>query len=289
MEELLGRLKGPDSNERANAAKELGEIGDLSAVPYLAETLHDIYSGVQGYAAEALKKIAAKNPGNEGLIKAIPALKEMLQAKDDWVAGQAAGALGGIVGENQGNGEVVSAIHALTEALKSDDIVVRSYAADAVARAGKTAVPGIVRCLGHENWKVREMATKALLIIAGKNPGTREIFQAVPALVELLKEKDYHAPRVALAWLHGILDECKTAESRRIFEKRLEEGYDRLMKMPLEREEILEIRMKYAKLRMELAHKMNELSEDKGIVLDDIPKPPKKGTIYQRLRVMRNG
>lgn len=50
-----------------------------------------------------------------------------------------------------------------------------------------------------------------------------------------------------------------------------------------------DIMRNFTKLRMLAAKRKNLLAKDKGILLDDLPRPPKKGKIYQKLRRCFNG
>ena len=83
--EALARLQDKDSYVRAAAARALGEIGDVSAVPALIETLRDDHMGIRSSAAGALGKI--------GDVCAVPALIKRLKDEMDAVRCHAAHAL----------------------------------------------------------------------------------------------------------------------------------------------------------------------------------------------------
>ena len=84
---LEKQLKDRDSNVRAQAAWDLGQMGATDSVPALAEALDDPSSAVRANAAASLWKLgAASKP-------AIPALRRTLEDRSSAVVGNAAGAL----------------------------------------------------------------------------------------------------------------------------------------------------------------------------------------------------
>jgi hypothetical protein len=139
----------------------------------------------------------------------------------------------------------------------------------------------LVETLKNECYRdLRDIAEETLVKI-GK--------PAVPALIDALKGGDSRAQKNADRALGKILNNSKTAQELREFETKLQEGYEKLRKRCKERDELPDAQMKISQLRIAASVKRNQLSEDKGILLDYKPKPPKKGGMYQQLRRVRNG
>jgi HEAT repeat protein len=106
----------------------------------------------------------------------------------------------------------------------------------------------------------------------------------VPLLIDALKDNSMRL-EISLA-LEKICMECTTMESISRMEIKALEGINDLRKGLMKRD-FLEIGFEIAKLKMAIAKKKNELSKDKGILLDDKPKPPRRNKMYQRLRISR--
>jgi hypothetical protein len=108
--------------------------------------------------------------------------------------------------------------------------------------------------------------------------------QAVPALIESLKDKNRAVRSIASAALGEILKSCATIEALNEFETHLQEGFDKLANMRWKRDKIIYVEMELSKLRLAAAQKKNKLAPKRDIILDEIPKPPKKGEVYQQIR-----
>ena len=64
-EDLIGMLESSEPYKRANAAKKLGEMGEISALPYLNKLLKDPFKPAQGNAKGAIRKIISSVPNVE--------------------------------------------------------------------------------------------------------------------------------------------------------------------------------------------------------------------------------
>jgi hypothetical protein len=170
-------------------------------------------------------------------------------------------------------------VEKLIEQLKDENEGVVIKATEALVEIGKPAVPVLNGALKDGIPKVRSSATYVL----GKIGDTR----AVPALVETLEDKYLNARSWAMYWLGGMIENLESKEDFQDFEAKLQEGYDRL-KRKLKQEDLTETLVKIAELKYRVTQRKNVLAKDKGIILDDKPKPPKKG-IYQQLRRAKNG
>jgi RNA polymerase sigma factor (sigma-70 family) len=196
---LVGSLKDKVSDVPNAAAEALAFIGK-DAVRTLQELLKGKDKELRKWAAVSLSGI-----GPEGK-DAIPALIECLEDEDASLRGWAVGALGRMAPESK------SAIPALIKLLRSD--ASRSSAVDALNRFHELAVPVWREALKDRDDKIRAAAAESLALIGGAAKGAnpdliraladkdQEVRQragialvrvgaeAVPALVEALKDKD---------------------------------------------------------------------------------------------------
>jgi len=146
-EPLTEALKRPIWIARRNAAWALGALGNRSAVPLLARTLHDDEAAVRGRSAWALGAL----DGSE----AVPALIDALKDSDAGVRQQVAWALGAI-GDRR-------AVDALTSALGDTVASVREKAAWALGALGDPrAIGPLTRSLKDADPRVRRQAAWAL-------------------------------------------------------------------------------------------------------------------------------
>jgi hypothetical protein len=118
-------------------------------------------------------------------------------------------------------------------------------------------------------------------VIAGIGPS------AVPALIETLKNENMR--RNAAGALGAIIQNCKTIETVNEFETRLQDGMNKLRKH-WRKGVTTEFGLQISKLMIAAAQKKNKLAPKRDIILEGVPKPPKKGKIYQQMRgTVRNG
>jgi HEAT repeat protein len=82
---LLEAIEHQDVDLRCHAAYELGQIGNVAAIPGLFKALEDPESDVRWRAAEALGRI--------GHVTAMPGLRKAIEDPDEYVRSRAAKAL----------------------------------------------------------------------------------------------------------------------------------------------------------------------------------------------------
>ena len=167
FDQLLDELKNSGSEKvRYNAARVLGEMGDLNAVePLIESLLHDKNGSVRLYAARALGELGDQT-ANE------PLIQSLTEDRNVDVRVRAARALGRLGGEN--------VVLPLVVALSDDNPQVCVTAADALIEIGPIAVGPLVKTLSHDKVNVRCDATRAL--------GELRDAAAVEALITMLKD-----------------------------------------------------------------------------------------------------
>jgi len=248
----------------------------MDEVEKLIEQLSDSDLVTTNRAMNALVKIGA--PAVPALIALMKMDNEALNDKDEAkeVRANIVLALGQI--------KDIRAIPALFESLMHGSSWVQGRAAGALAKIGKPAIPALLKALKNGDNNIRCYAAWA---------GLSQIkdASAVPALVKVFGDKVADA-RLAAAEALGkfgnIVKKYETMAEINEFETYLQEGLNQA-KLHLKKNEIAELEIVVSKLRIAATKKKDELAQDKGILLTDIPKPPKKGTIYQSLRRVRNG
>ncbi len=201
-------------------------------------------------------------------------LIEQLKSKDDEARANAAYRLGKITDKR--------AVPALSKALNDEDKYVRYNAARALGQIGDaSAVPPLIERLKDEDVNVRLYAPIALRKIGDAS--------AVPALIETLKDKDGGVRMNANRALEQIVENCKTVEDFEGFEEGIAKGSVALRREK-DRDVRIDAQIEIAKLTRAIAERKDELAPKKDLLLDDKPKPPKKGRgIYHTARRVRNG
>ena len=179
VKRLLADLDSPDRDERADAAKALGDMRREAqlAIPDLIETLRDPDILVRRNAVTALGKIGplAKS--------AVPMLIRLLEEQDEDMHSSAAFSL--MIIDREATAAV--AIPVLIEALKHQDEDVRSSAGYVLRNVGpevKGAVPVLIGLLENPDKAVRRIAT---LVLRKIGP---EAASAVQSLIGVLADED---------------------------------------------------------------------------------------------------
>jgi HEAT repeat protein len=247
-------------------------INDESGNTALLVALKDENDDVRELAVDALGSIRKAS--------AIPGLIEIMKNDENSdVRGCAARALGDIG---------VPAIPALIEILKDEEL--RLHAAEELVFIGVPAIPSLSGGLKDGNCGVREYAAIALGNIAMNNRGDAEILKALHSLVEALTDEDQRV-RDKAAWaLENILQGFKTIEQIIEIEKQIDESYRNLTMKHGGLDRVSVKPMELIKVRLAAAQRKNELASKRDIILDGIPKPPKRGGhLYQSTRMIRNG
>ncbi len=164
IEELMN---SPSEKVRYNAARMLGEMGDMAAVEPLIDVLKNDKNGsVRLYAARALGELGDASATE-------PLIESLREDRNVDVRVRAARALGRLGGE-----EVVLP---LVEALSDNNSQVCMTAADALVEIGNIAVGPLIRSLKHDKVNVRCDATRAL--------GELGDATAVEPLIEMLTDE----------------------------------------------------------------------------------------------------
>jgi HEAT repeat protein len=314
---LIEKIKGEDSFVRNNAIRVLGEIGDRRAVPVLIEAVKDKTRG-RSEAASALMWMGVQNlelnvlvlcklfcNDKDEILKigkpAIPVLIELLKDDNSTIRSEAVKALVMLgthalpalfsaikdedskvcesVVEALGKIRHYFAVPFLIKVLKDGDPYVRKSAAEALGNIGhESAVPALIEALEDSEESVRLDAALALGYVG-------DVRAAQPLIEKLEDNKDMRTN--AAMGLGGILNSCETLQEIQNFETKLQEGYE-LREKVKGKDEFLKVQITISQLRIAASVKRNELSKDKGILLDDKPKPPKKGTIFRTLNRKRS-
>jgi HEAT repeat protein len=208
---LTKALQGKENDHvRAMAVEALGLIGPRAsgAVPALRDVLKEARGELRVTVSTALWRIARHRV-------AVPVLMGALADKDSWVRQRAAEALGEI------GPPARTAVPALGKALKDEDDGVRWYAAKALGRigagAGKAVRPLEAALKDHE-YRVRVSAALALWQIS-RHKG------AIPALVAMLKSKDFLERSEAAAALAEVGPGARSAVADLVKALQDEESY----------------------------------------------------------------
>jgi HEAT repeat protein len=188
---LIQALQDENKQVRLIAAEALGKIGDSRAVSALIPALQDEDRDVRQAAVNALGKI--------GDPQVIPFLTRALQDEDTDVCQAAAEALGKIgdpqaipaliqafeswkIDLKKGSSKQTSSLEEILLQIKANwSVEVRQAIVKALGEIGDPqAVPALIDALKDEDWRVREAAVEALRKIGPP---------ALPALIEMLKDK----------------------------------------------------------------------------------------------------
>ena len=147
FDELILELRTSNSEKvRYNAARVLGEMGDLRAVETLIDVLKNDKNGsVRLYAARALGELGDSTA-------TIPLIESLREDRNVDVRVRAARALGRL------GGEIV--VEPLVEALSDENSQVCITATDALIEIGEVATDALIISLKHEKVNVRCDATK---------------------------------------------------------------------------------------------------------------------------------
>jgi len=302
VEELMEKLGSPNLLARENAIIRLSENDDSRIVPALIELLKNGNKDEQESSARALGYIKDE--------RAVTTLIETLRNENLSVRLSASTALGRF-------GQ--SAVPFLIEALNISNSNVREYALRALGDIKDVqAVPAIISVLNDINAFPNVICNSEMALdkIADANPGNPSLTIAVFPLIVRMNDLDSNVRAWAAMALGKIGDiravqplierlgriecaelvareiiiRCKTTQHLEDFEIGLQKGYDNLKKSAKTSELLFRIQIRISRLMTEVAKKRDELAQDKGILLTDTPKPPKKGGVYQQIRrTVRNG
>ncbi len=152
------------------------------------------------------------------------------------------------------------------------------------------AVPGLARALSDGDDNLRRACAARLQDAAF---GGVDISIAVEPLVLALSDKDPVTRTHAGAALDSecATGDCNSIDVLRGMEANLRKGYESTReKISPCRAELVRAGFVFSAMLGRTARRRNELAELRDIMLDERPKPPKRGTAYQELRMaVRNG
>jgi hypothetical protein len=281
IDQLIAQLKSPDKKERGGAANKLKELaqeisqdpGLTKAVTPLADALKE--EGSTGnYAAHALGHIGAES---------IPQLTRILNEDD-------------FTGRNNAALAVETMAHRYGDLGKLEEVLGGDRA--------MLMIPPLVRDLRHK--LLRFNASSAIYYISEANIGNPKLEKIIPELISTMKIDidaypiikalgaigspkaiialvgifGYKEPFVradSLKALERIIGNCDSAKKLSVVEKRMIKGFANLIEKHSDTANELQFfKMKFAQLRNSIAKRRDALAVDRGILLDDKPKPPKR-------------
>ena len=192
---LLQALQEGGDELRKEAARVLGDIKDLRAVPFLVKALGDPDEKVRGRAANALEKIGEP---------AVEALQAALSSDDPNIRALAASILTKM---GLKPSELVSAEEGLSverlEGARARELILEGKWEE-VATLGENAVEALLEAVEDRDPEVRRGAAWALGVI--RNP------RVVDALVSLLGDED-GSVRSGAAWALGVIGDPRAVPS----------------------------------------------------------------------------
>jgi hypothetical protein len=177
-------------------------------------------------------------------------------------------------------------LNALIAALKDEFAGVRIWAAMGLGGVCKqSAVPALVEALKDEDERVQKVAHEAIIGIGSI------------AVIELMITPNYGDARfrektsnlVSLLLNNPDFQNCNEISELREFENRLQEIHDSLRNLG-DKNTLKKIGINLTRLRTAVVNRRNKLATQttNDIILDDKPKPPKKG-MYQQIKRTTNG
>jgi HEAT repeat protein len=287
---LLQALNYPQGEVKQNALEIIGKIG-IPALPLVLERLEQIkYQDFEwSYLVKAVGSIARSNQGDRKLLSAVPAL---LQCKSD--PPLSGGLLQNPIYSWMNPVGIHSRIGIPAPTYKvgwqDEDVV------EALVAIGPTSSPHLIKHI-KESLVLRQEAKKDPLkrfLFSGN--AKRALLalcrfkekEAIPCLIGVLVNGAPEEGSIAAEGLRNVLGQCKSPRALMKFKKELVRSYGNIIKKNKDKGKEFEIRKILAKLIVDAADKKNQLTQDKGILLDDKPKPP-KGKMYRQLGRSLNG
>jgi HEAT repeat protein len=190
----------------------------------------------------------------------------LLKDKDPVVRAKAAHALG--------NRKAVEAIPALIRMLFKEPFDNKDGAVSALGRMGEPAVKALLQVF-DSNFIECEFAALALGDIG---------LPAVPSLIERLTSPDKDLSSRSATALENAAMFCPNIAELDAIEKIIERAIREMAQKDAGKKSTKSAKVVLAKARMRVADRRNRLATRRDIILDDIPKPPKKEEAYQLIR-----
>ena len=171
-----------------------------------------------------------------------------------------------------------------SERLKSKDDWTRWRAAIRLGEIkDKRAIPTLIDTLKDKDQRVRIEAASALSKIGVSD-------KQLEMIIRMLESEGSDERDGAARAISEFLIQCKTVQELENFEKRLDRYSTTLREGQIDKSIMINAQIKVAKLMGLIARKKDKLASKRDLLLDDKPKPPKKGRgTYQVSRRVRNG
>jgi hypothetical protein len=184
VKQAVAALDSPSADERRQALRSLAQMNHPTAYSALAEAVQHPLRDVRVDAAFMLAK-----QSNNTDFAAVPGLIEALQDEDARIRTAAVKILGEV-------GDPNSVPHLLQIINTERDSNIRWLATGSLSKMGTAAVPGLVKALQDNDWKVRRSACEALWGMG--EPA------AVPGLIEALFDRNDVVRQAATSALEAI-------------------------------------------------------------------------------------
>jgi len=172
--------------------------------------------------------------------------------------------------------DILAESRTLTGAIRKNLTIRLAYA------SGRRCALGDMEAIGNLFEALKD-TDEEVRIVAARELNKIKDASAIPALVETLGDNSDRVRWIVTSALEGILRNCKTFNELEKFEKRLMGRFENLIKKTWKHGELTIIRMQFSKLSSLAAKQKNSLVSKRDLLLDDVPKPPKKGGIYRTL------
>ena len=135
----------------------------------------------------------------------------------------------------------------------------------------------LMEALKDKDWSVRRNAAVALGKIGDPS--------AVPALIEALGHHDEYFRYNSASAIVELIKKCKTIEDYERIENEIDKGCTALRRKKEDADRLIYAQIRVAELTREIAEKKDKLAPKRDLLLDDKPRPPKKGGgMYQEFR-----
>jgi len=264
IQKLIEQLRSQDPIARNNAMNVLGNIG-RPAVPHLVTALQSPDVEMRRDALYALSRIRDFNSA--------PFVLKMLKDKDASIREIAAKLLGELQYE--------WGLPELAQAFRDKDFRVRAGATYGMAKIGKPALPYFIEAAKDENVNVRRNAMWCIR--------DEEDVSTLPTVIPAFQDADESVREAAMQAIEYLVKSSKKSSELDLIEKGINGLFKRTGSKKKSKKLEQKIRLRLIKAKNDIAIKRNEIAEDKGVMLDDLPKPPgRRGGMYRRSGKVRN-
>jgi hypothetical protein len=281
---------------------------NVDVFPCLIKFTRDSRFHVKQNALKALLEISKKESGKLLIMKSLPTLMKSLPTLMDLWENCEDGCGVDLRSIILSLGEM--ATPELEKVFKSENLHSRVWALDALVKIkGKEATQLIIEALedpdisgyvalnlddmslasDFESELIQALEFKEARMNISHVLGNIGDVESVPPLVGLLDDPDGSVQLNTLESLMKILHKCSELKEVDRFWENFSTSAQSLSGKNLVKREVGSLTFILSDFRIECAKKRNELTKDKGILLDDKPKPPNKNKIYHQLRRHTNG